>query len=88
MKKEAKPIYTGTIAQDEDGNYFCGDYLLDYRKVATSFTIGDKIAIKSVIDNPSDKSYNQYPKKSKDFELANKNKWVKTDTDTPTPDEN
>lgn len=31
MAKEKKAVYTGVIAQDEDGNYFCGEYLLDYK---------------------------------------------------------
>ncbi|NDI99463.1 hypothetical protein GWA97_10295 [Flavobacterium sp. LaA7.5] len=88
MAKEKKPVYTGVIAQDEEGNYFCGAYLLDYQKVASVFKPGDEITIKSVIENPSDKSYEQYPMKSKDFALANKKKWVKDDTQTSEPEEN
>lgn len=71
MSKEQKGIYTGQIEKDEYGNYFCGPYLLDYHYTASSFKEGDTINIKSVIENPSDKSYNLYPKKSKNFFLAN-----------------
>ena len=65
-----KGIYTGIMEKDENGNFFCGEYLLDY-KMAQSHTIGDFITIKSVIENPSDISYNKYPKKSKNFDKAN-----------------
>ena len=71
MSKEKKGVYTGIIEKDADGNYFCGEYLLDYQYTAASFKIGDEINIKTVIANPSDKSYNQYPKKSRNFFLAN-----------------
>ncbi|WP_294818631.1 hypothetical protein [uncultured Flavobacterium sp.] len=77
MSKDDKAIYTGTIEKDEAGNYHCGEYLLDYRQVESKFKIGDKITIKSVIENPSDKSYAQYPMKSKEFSLADKKKFLK-----------
>lgn len=77
MSKDNKPLYTGIIEKDADGNYHCGEYLLDYKQVETSFKLGDKVAIKSVIENPSDKSYAQYPKKSKEFGLADKKKFLK-----------
>jgi len=67
----AKGIYTGTIEKDENGNYFCGEFLLDYQMVLKGFNLGDSITIKSVIVNPSDKSYNTYPKKSRNFALSN-----------------
>lgn len=72
MSKEKKGVYTGIIEQDADGNFFCGEYLLDYKYTVAKFKLGDEINIKSVIANPSDKSYNQYPKKSGNFFLANK----------------
>ena len=72
MTKEKKAVYTGVIAQDEDGNYFCGEYLLDYKTVAKDFKLDDEITIKSTIENSSDKSNEQYPMKSKDFVLASK----------------
>lgn len=70
MSKE-KGVYTGIIEKDADGNYFCGAYLLDYKEVEKNFKIGDAINLKSVIANPSDRSFNQYPKKSRVFFLAN-----------------
>jgi hypothetical protein len=73
MAKE-KGVYTGIIEKDENGNYFCGEYLLDYQYTEASFKLGDEINIKTVIANPSDKSYNQYPKKSRNFFLSNDKK--------------
>lgn len=74
MAKEQKGVYTGIIEKDENGNFFCGPYLLDYQHTIKNFKLGDKVNIKSVIENPSDKSYNQYPKKSSNFFLANDKK--------------
>jgi hypothetical protein len=65
-----KGVYTGIMEQDENNNFFCGTYLLDF-KLAQKYTLGDLITIKSVIENPSDISYNTYPKKSKNFDKAN-----------------
>ena len=62
MSKE-KGVYTGKIEQDEHGNFFCGAYLLDYQ-MASKFKLGDEVNLKTVIENPSDKSYNLYPKKT------------------------
>jgi len=74
MANTNKGVYTGIIEKDAEGNYFCGDYLLDYQMVEKDFKLGDEINIKTVIANPSDKSYNQYPKKSRSFFLANDKK--------------
>ena len=71
MTKDKKGVHTGIIEKDDKGNFFCGEYLLDYKHVMASFKEGDKITIKSVIENPSDISYEQYNKKSKDFFLFN-----------------
>ena len=71
MSKNKKGVYTGIIEKDEQGNYFCGEYLLDYQYTEKNFKLGDEINIKTVIENPSDKSYNLYPKKSRVFFLAN-----------------
>jgi hypothetical protein len=68
---EQKGLFTGIIEKDDNGNFFCGEYLLDYKMVASKFQIGDKITLKTSIDNPSDLSYKQYPKKSKNFALFN-----------------
>lgn len=77
MAKDDKPVYTGIIEKDENGNFFCGEYLLDYKMVTTRFKEGDKIAIKSVIENSSDISHGKYPTKSKDFSLADKKKFIR-----------
>ncbi len=66
-----KGVYTGIIEKDENNNYFCGEILLDYKIATTNFQVGDMITIKSVIENPSDISYDKYPKKSKNFDKAN-----------------
>lgn len=71
MSKEKKGVYTGIIEKDENGNYFCGEYLLDYKYTEANFKLGDEVNIKSVITNPSDKSYERYPKKSGNFFLSN-----------------
>jgi hypothetical protein len=67
-----KGIYTGIIEKDENGNFFCGEILLDYKIVASGFSVGDVVTVKTVIVNPSDMTYNQYPKKSRNFALANR----------------
>lgn len=77
MAKDKEIIYTGIIEQDELGNFFCGEYLLDYKQVTAGFNLGDKIKIKSVIENPSDKSYEKYPKKTREFSMADKKKFLK-----------
>ena len=70
MQKQ-KGVYTGIIEKDADGNFFCGPYLLDYQYTAASFKLGDEVNLKTVIANPSDRSFNQYPQKSRNFFLAN-----------------
>ena len=69
-KMPQKGVFTGIMEQDENKNFFCGEYLLDF-KMAQKFNLGDWITIKSVIENPSDISYKKYPKKSKNFDKAN-----------------
>jgi hypothetical protein len=66
-----KGVYTGIIEKDENNNFFCGEFLLDYKMVMDKHVLGDMITIKSIIENPSDISYNKYPKKSKNFDKAN-----------------
>ena len=70
----SKGIYTGIVEIDENGNYFCGEFLLDYQMVSRSFKLGDEITIKTVIVNPSDKSYAVYEKKTRNFAIANEKK--------------
>jgi hypothetical protein len=45
--------------------------MLDYKLVVSKFKIGDEVNLKTVIENPSDKSYDKYPKKSSLFFLSN-----------------
>lgn len=66
-----KGLFTGNIEKDEDNNFFCGIYLLDYKMVMAKHQVGDLITIKTVIENPSDISFKKYPKKSKNFDKAN-----------------
>lgn len=73
-KDDKKGIHTGIIEKDANGNYFCGEYLLDYKNVEANFKIGDKVNLKTSITNPSDRSAGQYPKKSNVFFLANDKK--------------
>ena len=49
-----KGVFTGIIEKDENNNFFCGEYLLDYKMVQAKHAVGDWITIKSVIENPSD----------------------------------
>jgi len=70
QKMLQKGVFTGIMEQDENKNFFCGEYLLDF-KMAQKYNLGDLITIKSVIENPSDISYNKYPKKSRNFDKAN-----------------
>ena len=70
--KQKKGVHTGPIEQDEFGNFFCGEYLLDYKyTVANKFKVGDIVNLKTVIANPSDASAGWYPKKSNNFFIAN-----------------
>ncbi len=72
MSKDKKGVYTGIIEKDEFGNYFCGEFLLDYKYTEMNkFKVGDEINIKSVIANPSDASAGWYAQKSRNFFLAN-----------------
>lgn len=66
-----KGLYTGIIEKDDNNNFFCGVYLLDYKMVMAKHALGDLVTIKTVIENPSDISYKKYPKKSKNFDKAN-----------------
>jgi len=75
MAKEKKGVYTGKIEKDENGNYFCGEYLLDFQYTESgNFKVGDEVNLKTVIANPSNASNEKYPKKSRNFFLANEKK--------------
>lgn len=71
MSKETKEgIYKGIIEKDENGNYFCGPYLLDYKLTVVNFKIGDTVLINTIINNRSDLTLEKYPKKSMKFTLV------------------
>lgn len=71
MSKETKKgLFQGIIERDAQGNYFCGPYLLDYQYTEANFKLGDKISLKTIIANPSNKSLETYPQKSMKFFLA------------------
>jgi hypothetical protein len=36
--------------KDENNNFFCGEYLLDYKMAISNHTLGDYITIKSIIE--------------------------------------
>jgi len=71
MSKETKEgTYKGIIEKDENGNYFCGPYLLDYKLTVVNFKIGDTVLINTIINNRSDLTLEKYPKKSMKFTLV------------------
>jgi hypothetical protein len=37
--------------KDENNNFFCGAYLLDYKMAISNHTLGDYITIKTIIEN-------------------------------------
>ena len=36
-----KGVYTGILEQDENNNFFCGEYLFDYKMVRANHILGD-----------------------------------------------
>ena len=52
-------IFEGIIQQDEQNNYHCGDYLLNYRDMQPE-DIGRKIKIKKCSDNTQERSKHTY----------------------------
>jgi hypothetical protein len=39
------------MEKDENNNFFCGAYLLDYKMAISNHTLGDYITIKTIIEN-------------------------------------
>ncbi|KKO89335.1 MULTISPECIES: hypothetical protein [Sphingobacterium] len=71
MPKETRTgLYQGIIEKDDNGNYFCGPFLLDYQTVETYYKLGDRVSIKTIIKNTSRKSMEAYPQKSVKFSYA------------------
>ena len=71
MPRETREgLYQGVIEKDEDGNFFCGPLLLDYKLASYHFKVGDRISVKKVVSNTSAKSNSKYPQKAVKFSLA------------------
>ena len=63
QKMPQKGVFTGIIEKDENNNYFCGEYLLDYKMVQAKFNVGDWVTINSDLANPNCMIYDKSPKK-------------------------
>lgn len=64
-------IFEGLIEQDEYGNYYCGDYLLNYRYTQENFNINDKIKIIQSDENTDIRNKRLYPFHAKRFAKLN-----------------
>lgn len=53
-------VHTGAIEQDENRNYFCGEYILNYIYTDQNFKLGDEIAILEASDNTNPRTQNIY----------------------------
>lgn len=47
----AEPIHTGKLERDHQGNYYCGEYLLPYKRIDGIFDIGTTLIIFKAYDN-------------------------------------
>lgn len=55
--------YCGIISQDNLGNYYCGDYLLNSNFLEpNNYNVGDRIKIKESVKNTNGRSNFMYPK--------------------------
>lgn len=54
-------IYAGKIEQDKDGDYHCGDVMLNNKYVSHRFAVGTKILITEISENTSN-TKSKYPK--------------------------
>jgi len=63
IKKEPhnQVLYKGLIEQDANGNYYCGEYLLNYKYIEANYKLGDEIEIleSSLNNNPRTNIYYQ-----------------------------
>ena len=59
--------YEGTIEQDSNNNYYCGVFILDYRKVSSTYSVGDTIKITEASENTNLRTNQFYPKFAKIF---------------------
>lgn len=53
-------IYTGKIEQDEDGNYYCGIYQLNYPYTKENYSLGEEIAILEATENNNTRTQHIY----------------------------
>jgi hypothetical protein len=60
-KKSVSNLAKGIIEKDKDGNYHCGEYLLNPAFTANNFDIGEEIVIQDSSDNGTYKSRHLYP---------------------------
>lgn len=60
-------FYEGTIMQDYNNNYYCGEYLLDFKWVESKHSVGEQIKITQVTENTVQKTKQYYPKFAKKF---------------------
>jgi hypothetical protein len=69
----AKPIHTGVLAQDANGNYYCDTFLLPYHKIQNNslYKIGDQINIIKDQENSKSQTKGLYPRFAITFEKAN-----------------
>lgn len=57
----AAGIYEGRIEQDKDGDYHCGEFMLNNNYVSNRFAVGTKILITEISHN-TNKTKSKYPK--------------------------
>lgn len=55
-----KDVFEGVIEQDANGNYFCREYLLNYRDMQNE-DIGKRIKIKKFAENTNERTKDSYP---------------------------
>lgn len=65
-----KVIYRGEIEQDEENNYYCGEYLLNYSFVNGSYEVGQEILIIKVVPNTNSRTRNLYSQYAQNFRIA------------------
>jgi hypothetical protein len=53
-------MYTGKLEQDDDGNYFCGIYLLNYNYTKENYSLGEEIAILEATVNNNSRTQQRY----------------------------
>ena len=63
----SKLEFVGIIERDVKGNYFCGDFLLPFKRVEEGYNLGDKIQIFEFVKNEDDRTKNYYSKFAKKF---------------------